>query len=127
MRLARSHLAAASQHFQRLLDADNAGKALGTAGSWKKSEIDLGKTTFRRWNGHAIVSDERQFEAAAERCAVDRGDDRLGRLFEDFQELPKRGLDGRLAEFGDVCSREEGSAFADEYDGADFRIGNGLR
>ena len=69
---------AGHDHLERLLDADDARQALGAAGAGQEAELDLRQAELRGRHGDAVVAGQRHFEAAAERRAVDRGDDRLG-------------------------------------------------
>ena len=79
-------------HLQRLLDADDARQPLRAAGAGQQAELDLGqaelaRTGRRRGSGSA----ERDLEAAAERRAVDRGDDRLGAALDRVLHVVERG------------------------------------
>ena len=69
------------------------------------------------------MTDERGFEAAAERGAVDRGDDRLGRGFDHVEHGVEIGTARRLAEFADVGAGDEGCAIAAQHDRLDAVIG----
>ena len=69
---------------------------------------------------------ERHFEAAAEGGALDRGDDRLRRLFHGVERLDEAGRHRRLAEFADVRAGDEGAAFAGDHDGLDRVVGHRL-
>ena len=67
------------------------------------------------------MAGERQFEAAAERRAVNGGDDGFARGFDDRQDVRQRGRKRRLAEFLDVGAGDESAALAgddDRLDGA---------
>jgi hypothetical protein len=59
---------------------------------------------------------ERDFAAAAQRSAVDRGDHRLVERLDLIDQDGKRRLLHRLAEFGDVGAGEEGLARAGDDD-----------
>ena len=50
---------------------------------------------------------QRDFAAAAQRRAVDRGDHRLVARFQLVERFAQVGADRRLAEFGDVGAREK--------------------
>ena len=85
-----------------------------------------GRPHLRRRHGDAVVAGQRDFEAAAERGAVDRGDDRLRRALDRVARASARlGASRRLAELGDVGAGDEGAAVADQHDRLGRRIGNG--
>ena len=71
-----------------------------------------------------IVAGKRDFETAAERGAVDRGNDRLRRCSPSSTSTSCRpGALRRLAEFGDVGAGDEGAAGAGQHDRLDGGIG----
>ena len=72
-----AHGVAAHDHLERLGHADEARQALRPAGSRQDAELDLGEPALRAAHGDAVVAAERELEAAAERRAVQGGDDRL--------------------------------------------------
>ena len=89
-------------------EADQAGQALGAAGARQEAELDLGQAEFRPRIGDPIVAGECEFEAAAQRGAVDGGDDRRAGGFDPVEQGGKRRLDGRAGELGDVGAAGEG-------------------
>ena len=72
-------------HAQRPGGADDARKALGTAGAREQSQLDLREPDHRIGRGHAEVAGKCELGAAAQRIAADRGDHGF-----------RHGLDGRL-------------------------------
>ena len=113
--------------FERLLDPDQARQALGSAGAGNDAELDLRQSELRGRHGDAVVAGLGQFEAAAERRAVDRRNDRLGASLDRRLNVEQRGPLGRLAEFGNVGAGDEGAAVADQHDGLDRGVGRRLR
>jgi len=57
---------------------------------------------------------------------MDRGDHRLGRILDQCDQVGQRRAGARLAEFGDVGPGDEGLAAADQDDGANLGVGDGL-
>ncbi len=112
---------------QRRLRADQARQALRAAGAGDEAELDLGQAELGRGNGDAVVADQRDLEAAAERCAVDRGDDRLRAVLDRGLRVRQARARERLAEFGDVGAGDEGAPGADQHDRLDGGIGRRLR
>ncbi len=96
---------AGGDHLERQLRADDARQALRPAGTGEQAELDFGQAELRRDDGDAVVADERDLEPAAERGAVDRGDDRLRAVFDRRLHVGERRPARRLAEFGDVGAR----------------------
>ncbi len=68
------------------------------------------------------MAGQRNLEAAAERRAVDRGNDRLRRAFHQAQHFGETGRLRRLAEFGDVGAGDEGTAGAGQHDALHLRV-----
>ena len=102
-------------HLQRLADSGDARQPLGAAGAGQEAELDLGHAQLRRRDGDPVMAGERDLEAAAEGGAVDRGDDRLGAILDDVDDLGEHRHLHRLAELGDVGAGEEGLALADDH------------
>ncbi len=111
-------------------ESDEAGQALRATGAGDDAEIGFGKADLRVLRGDAVVAGHGEFEAAAERHAVNRDDDGLGGIL-------KRGEKGReigaaafarrdgSGEFVDVRARDESLAAADEHDGGGVGIQRG--
>src|SRR5213593_635094 len=97
----------ADDHRERLIDADETRQALRAAGTRNEAELDLGLAEPRRLHRDAPVTRHRQLEPAAERGAVNGGDDRLRAALDDVLHLGERRLLRRLAEFGDVGAGDE--------------------
>ena len=127
MRLLRPDRIAARRHFERLRDARDARQALGPAGAGQDAELHLRHAELRGRDGDSIMTGERDLEPAAERGSVDRGDHRLGAIFDDVDDLRqhrlREGLGG--AEFADVRAGEEGLAEADDDDRLHRLVGIG--
>ncbi len=68
---------------------------------------------------------ERELQPAAERSAVDRGDDRLCAGFDAVADLGQRRRLRRLAEFVDVGAGTEAAAGADDQQCGDLAIAFG--
>ena len=79
-RLGGADRIAADDHLDRELGTDRARQPLGAAGARQQAELDLGQAQPGVLGGDAEMAGERDFEAAAERGAVNRGDDRLRRI-----------------------------------------------
>ena len=109
----------------RLLRADQPRQPLGAAAARQQADLDLRQTDGGAGRGDAVVAGQRQFEAAAERRAVDRGDDGLGAAFDQFASGLFRLLVGirRLAEIADVGTGDERPALAGDDDGLDSVVG----
>ena len=91
--------------------------------------MHLGLTDLRGGDSDAVVARHGELEAAAERVAVNGGDERLARVFELFQSRVHRlrPLDGLLArlqllEDVDVRAGDERRTGADQDDGVGARI-----
>ena len=113
---------AGDDHPQRLFRADQARQALGPAGAGQQAELDLGQADPRRRRGDPEMAGERHLEAAAQRRAVQRRDDRLRHRLDLGDDLAEaRGL-RRLAEFGDVGAGEKGAPGAGDDDRLDGRV-----
>ena len=97
----------ADDHRERLVDADETRQALRAASTRNEAELDLGLAEPRRLHRDAPVTRHRQLEPAAERGAVNGGDDRLRAALDDVLHLGERRLLRRLAEFGDVGAGDE--------------------
>src|ERR1700732_4319233 len=71
------------------------------------------------------MAGKRDFEAAAQRRAVDGGDNRFRRVFDLAQHLVKAGWLWRFAEFGDVGTGDKSAAGTGQHDRLHFRVRNG--
>ena len=70
----------------------------------------------------AIVRAQRRLQAAAQRRAVQGGDDDLGAVLHGGDDVVQAGALGRLAELADVGAGDEGAAAADQHDGVDVGV-----
>ena len=117
-RLGGADVATGGHHLERLGDADQAGEALRAAGAGQQAEVDLGQAELRRVDGDAVVRAERDFEAATECGAVDRGDHRdRGVLHRGLDFVEAGCLRHVAAEFADVGAGDEGAPVADHDHG----------
>ena len=123
----RRHMLAGGDHLQRLFRADDAGQTLRAARAGQEAKVHFRQADLGRRNRDAVVGAERDFQPAAQRRAVDRGDHGLWAVFHGALHVEEAGALLRgLAELGDVGARDEGAAFADQHDGLDrcvFRRG----
>ena len=111
---------------ERRLRPDQARQALRAAGAGNEPELDLRQADLGRGNGDAVMADQRDLEAAAQRRAVDRGDDRLGAILDRGLRVGQARAGERLAELGDVGAGDEGAPGADQHDRLDRGIGRRL-
>src|SRR5437867_1621025 len=100
-----------------------ARETLGATSTGKETQLDLWKPEARRLHADSVMAGERDLEAAAERGAVDGGDDRLRALLDQRQDFVEAGLFRRLAELRDVGAGDERPPGAGDDDGADRRVG----
>ena len=123
-RLLRADRIAADDHLDREFRTDRARQALGAAGARQQAEFDLGQAEPCVLGRDAEMAGERDLEAAAERRAVNGGNDRLRRVLHRAQHLVQARRHRRLAEFGDVGAGDKGAAAAGQNDRLHFRIGD---
>ena len=76
---------AESAHRGGFLDTRETRQALRAGGSGDDAELDFRLSYLARLDGHAIVAGLRDFEPAAERGAVKRGDHRFCGTFENIE------------------------------------------
>ena len=113
-------------------NADEPWKALTAFGSGDDAQVHFGLSHAGGGDGDAKVTGHRQFESAPKGRSVHRHDDRLLTVFDCCQKVVDIGSAGRSLtrrdsfQFPDVRSRDEGSAGADDDDGADPRVGAGF-
>jgi hypothetical protein len=88
------------------------GRRCVPAGAGQQAELHFGRAELGRRHRHPIMAGERDFEPAAERGAVDRGDHRLRAIFDRVDHHRQPRLLRRLAELGYVGPGEEGLALA---------------
>ena len=116
---------AADDHLDREFRTDRARQPLRAARARQQAEFYFGQAEPCILDGNAEMAAERDFEAAAQRGAVNRGNGRLRAIFKFGNHLGQARRLRRLAEFGDVGARDEGAAGAGEHNGLHFRIGGG--
>ena len=117
-RLGRAELAAADDVLQSELRPRQAREALRAAGARQHAEINLRKTEPRVLNRDPPMAGKRDLEAATERGAVDRGDDRLrARLHGVLHVVERRfGEEHAVLKLGDIGAGDKGLAGADQHD-----------
>ena len=120
--LARAERRSGQNSVQRFLRPNEPRQALRAAGARDDAELDLRQAAFRRGRGDTIMRRQRHFEPAPERRAVDRGDDRLRRVFHGVERFLQAGWGGRLAEFGNVGAGDERPPVADDDDRLDGAV-----
>ena len=124
--LGRVHHAAGEAQIHRLGFADEAGEPLGAAGAGNDAELDFRLAEFGAVGGEDEVAHHRQFAAAAEREARDRGDDRLAQPRDAFparDEVLEIGVHiGLLAHLLDVGAGGEGLVRAGDDQRADVGV-----
>ena len=114
-------------HLERLRIADEPGKPLRAARARQDPQLDLGLAETGRGDADPVVAGHRRLQAAAERGAVDCGDNRLRRVLHRLDRLVQAGFLHRLAELGDVGAGDEGAALADQEHRGHLFIGFRLR
>ena len=112
---------AGDAHLDRLLETHEPRQSLRAFGARDDAEIHLGLSHLRVRHGDAVVPGHRDLEAAAERGAVHRHDDRLGGVFDLLQQLVHLRRAGvaaprQLLESFDVGAGDERPARADDDD-----------
>ena len=91
MALAGLEPGALAQHLhERLLDAEHPHGAGDAAAAGQQAQRDLGQADLAALDvgGDAVVAGQRDLQAAAERGAVDRGDDGLAQRLQLAQVAP---------------------------------------
>jgi len=84
--LLRGDGGARHDHVQGGLDADEPRQALCAAGARQETELDLGQRDLRARDGDAVMTGQREFEAAAHADAVDAGNHGLLEFFDRANE-----------------------------------------
>jgi hypothetical protein len=114
LRPAGAHEVAGGDEVERGPRADEPRQALRAAGAGQDSELHLGKPDLGRGQRDTVMAAQRDFEPAAERGAVDRGDDRLCRALDAGDDEVEIGRLERLTEFLDIRAGDEGAPGADD-------------
>ena len=81
-------VAARRDHLERRLRTDQARQALGPAGTRQDADLHLGEAQFGARHRDPVMAGKRDFQAAAQGIAVDRGDHRLRALVEHIVGPP---------------------------------------
>src|SRR5438094_285645 len=87
------------------------------------AELHLRQAKLRFRRGDAVVAGERELQAAAEREAADRGDQRLLQRILRVVDNRQVGLLARFAELADVGAAREALSGADQHHGLHLRLG----
>src|SRR3546814_5869484 len=90
-------LAAAADQVDGGLDTRHARQALGAAGARDDAEIHFREAELGARAGDAVMAAERDFQPAAERYAMDGGEDRLVAGFARRDNLGQERLQRRAA------------------------------
>ena len=118
---------AGDDHLQRRLRADQPRQPLGAAATRQDADQHFGQADLGGRNGDAVMAGQRVLQAAAERVAVDRGDDRLRAVRPSRRRCARRSAAAcGLAEPADVGAGDEAAAVADQHHRLDGRIGVAL-
>jgi hypothetical protein len=120
---------AVGAHLDRERHAGQAGQPLRAAGTGDDAKEYFGLSDLGILHRDAVVTRHRHLEPAAERLAVNGGDERLRRILEAAQQRmrslgARHRLLGRLQDLEDVDvgARDEGVAGADQHD----RVSSGI-
>ena len=116
---------AADDHLDRKLGTDRARQALRAAGARQQAEFYFRQAKPGVLGRDPEVAGERDLETAAERGAMNGGNDRFRRVLHLGQHFMQAGRFWRLAELGDVGAGNEGAAGAGQHDRLHFRVGDG--
>jgi hypothetical protein len=123
------HRFAVGAHLERARRAAQPRQTLRTAGARNDAEQHFGLSDFGILRRHAEVACLRHFEAAAERVAVNRRNERLGRVLDTLEHRMRlrRSRQRVLAraqrvEYLDVRAGDERGSSADEDDRVGRRI-----
>ena len=87
MRFRRHHVLAGQQHLERAAAADQPRQPLRAGVAGDDAEIDLRLAEARGVGGDPDRAGHRQLAAAAEREAVDRGNDRLAEVLDQIEDV----------------------------------------
>ncbi len=113
---------AGQDHGHRLVHADQPRQPLGAAGARHQAELDLGQAEPRARRRDPEMAAERDFEAAAERGAVQGRHHRLRHRVDDFDHVDGGRRHRRLVELGDVGAGNEGAAGRSDHHRLDFLV-----
>ena len=92
---------------ERRRGADEPRQPLRAARSRQQAEAYLRQAEGDIGRGHAVVAGERELEAAAEHCAVQRGDHRLRGRLDAQQNIVQERCTRLVVEFADIGARDE--------------------
>ena len=123
---------AGDAHLDRLFDADQARQPLRALGAGDDAEVHLRLAHLRVGDRNAVVTGHGQFEAAAERGAVQRHDHRLRAVLEAGEDVVHVGraaarAPGQLFQPLDVGAGDERPSGSGDDDPAHRRVCLGLR
>src|SRR5665213_1352993 len=113
---------AGRHHLQSLFGADDTRQPLGASGAGEQAEGHFRQAAARRRDRDPVVAGQCDFQAAAQRRPMDRGDHRLGGALDGVLDRVEAGPLLRATEFGDVGPGDERPSLADDHD----RLGPGI-
>ena len=127
VRLLGRDVAAGDDHVERRLRPDQPRQALRAAGAGQDADLHLGQPDPGARHGDPVMAGERGFEPAAQRIAVDRGDDRLVALVHHIvMAAAGRRRRRTLAELPDIGPGDKAAARADQHHRLDRGVGVAL-
>jgi hypothetical protein len=126
-RLGRRHLPAGGGELERDERAGDARHPLRAAGAGNEADLHLRQADEPVRGDDAGVAAERDLETAAERGAVDGGDDRLRAVLDRQHKVGQARRRGRGVELADVGAGHEGAPLGGDHRGADGGVGPDLR
>ena len=114
-----------NDHVQGQFEPDHARQSLRTTTTRKQAQLHFRQRDQRAAGGHAVVTGQRQFQAAAHRGAFDRGDDGFGGSLDCRDEVvqARRRLHFRRVELANVRSARKMTTAAGDHDGLDLGVG----
>ncbi len=107
-------MASAEDQIKGCLRTDQTRRALRAARARQQAELDFGQAELRAVDRNPVMRGERHFQAAAERGAVNRGDDRLRACFDAVAHVRQRRRYRRFAELANIRTGDEIAARADD-------------
>ena len=114
---ARPHRLAGHDDLQRSLAADEARQPLGAARAGHEAALDLGQAKLGRGQRHARMAGQRHLQPAAQRAAMDGGDNGDLAVLDRVEHLGQRGRLAGLVELGHFGAGGEHPPRADQHNG----------
>src|SRR5579883_70941 len=100
-RLRRNGIARGDE-IERCFCSGEPWQPLRAPATWQKPELYFGKAKTRLFGSHPVMAGKRNFQPAAKRRAMQRGDDRLWHILQRSADLVDIRALERRAEFGNV-------------------------